>query len=212
MTAKRLFDVVMGSLGLLLVSPVLAGCALGIRIDSRGPVLFRQLRVGRYGAPFTILKFRTMRPARRSGELLVTADNDPRITRFGAWLRRTKLDELPQLWNVVRGDMSLVGPRPEVPRYVSLYPAEVRHVVLSVRPGITDPASLRFRHESELLARSPDPERDYIEKILPQKLAAYLDYVRDRSFAGDLHLIFATLRAVFGPPDEDDSPVTRGSA
>lgn len=198
MTAKRLLDVLLAGAGLLVCAPLLAVCAIGVRLDSPGPVLFRQERVGRRGRRFLILKLRTMRSRPVPGASQVTAADDPRITRFGAWLRRTKLDELPQLWNVLRGDMSLVGPRPEVPRFVACYPAEARDVVLSVRPGITDPASLRFRNEAELLAGSSDPERDYVERILPQKIAAYVEYVRGRSLLGDLRIIAATLRAMTG--------------
>jgi len=196
--AKRLLDILLSGAGLLLCAPLLAACALGVRLDSPGPVLFRQERVGRGGRTFLILKLRTMRAGPAPGASQVTAAGDPRITRFGAWLRRTKLDELPQLLNVLAGDMSLVGPRPEVPRFVACYPAEARAIVLSVRPGITDPASVRFRNEAELLAGSTDPERDYVERILPEKIAAYVAYVRGRSLAGDLRIIGATLRAVAG--------------
>jgi lipopolysaccharide/colanic/teichoic acid biosynthesis glycosyltransferase len=194
--AKRLIDILLSGVGLLLCAPLLAACALGVRLDSPGPVLFRQERVGRGGRTFLILKLRTMRAAPAPGASQVTVAGDPRITRFGGWLRRTKLDELPQLWNVLAGDMSLVGPRPEVPRFVAHYPAEARAIVLSVRPGITDPASVRFRNEAELLAGSADPERDYVECILPEKIAAYVAYVRGRSFAVDLRILAATLRAV----------------
>lgn len=199
MTSKRIFDMVVAAIGLVVLAPLLAACALGVRLDSAGPMFFRQIRVGWQGRPFAILKFRTMHPPREPGGSLVTAAGDPRITRFGAWLRRTKLDELPQLWNVLRGDMSFVGPRPEVARFVAHYPPAVRERVLSVRPGITDPASLRFRNEAEILAGAADPELEYVEHILPEKLAAYLAYVEGRSFAGDLRLICATLKALALP-------------
>lgn len=191
--AKRVFDVICSALGLLLLSPLLLAVAVWIKLDSPGPVLFRQTRVGRFGVPFTIHKFRTMR-AEPGAQITIGAD--PRITRAGRFLRATKLDEFPQLWDVLRGAMSLVGPRPEVPRYVALYPVALRDVVLSVRPGITDPASLSFRHESELLAQAADPEREYVDVVLPQKLQLAADYVRHASLAGDVRLILATLGAL----------------
>lgn len=191
--AKRLFDVICSGLGLLLLSPVLLAAAVWVKLDSPGPALFRQTRVGRFGVPFTIHKFRTMRT---STGAQITVGEDPRITRAGRLLRVTKLDELPQLWDVLRGAMSLVGPRPEVPRYVALYPVELRDIVLSVRPGITDPASLRFRNESELLAKAADPEREYVEVVLPAKLRLAADYVRSASLMGDVRLILATLGAL----------------
>jgi len=177
-------------MGLLLLSPLLLAIALWIKLDSPGPALFRQTRVGRFGRPFTIHKFRTMRVEPGAA---ITVGADPRITRAGAWLRATKLDELPQLWDVLRGAMSLVGPRPELPRYVDIYPADLRQRVLAVRPGITDPASLAFSHEAELLASSADPEREYREVVLPAKLRLSADYAARASLAGDLKLIFATL-------------------
>ncbi len=190
---KRLFDIAASALGLLLLAPLLLLAALWIRLDSPGPALFRQIRVGRFGVPFTIHKFRTMRV--EPGAAL-TVGADPRITRSGHVLRQTKLDELPQLWDVLRGAMSLVGPRPELPRYVALYPAEMRERVLAVRPGITDPASLAFSHEAELLAASADPEREYREVILPAKLKLSADYAASASLATDLRLIWATLGRV----------------
>jgi len=194
--AKRLFDLLLAALGLLLLAPLLLAVALWIKLDSRGPVLFRQERVGRFGRPFLIHKFRTMRVEAPALGPQITVGADARITRAGRWLRASKLDELPQLWDVLRGAMSLVGPRPEVPRYVALYPAELRELVLSVRPGITDPASLRFRHESELLARAADPEREYVEVVLPAKLRLAADYVRQAGLLADLRLILATLGAL----------------
>jgi lipopolysaccharide/colanic/teichoic acid biosynthesis glycosyltransferase len=194
--AKRLFDIVCAAIGLLLLSPLLLVVAAWIKLDSPGPVMFRQERVGRFGRSFRIHKFRTMRvDAPRLGPQ-ITVGEDARITRSGRWLRATKVDELPQLWDVLRGAMSLVGPRPEVPRYVAMYPAELREVVLSVRPGITDPASLSFRNESELLARAADPEREYVEVVMPMKLRLAAEYVRNASLGGDIRLILATLGAI----------------
>jgi len=191
--AKRLFDLVCAALGLLLLAPLLLLIGVWIRLDSAGPALFRQTRVGRFGRPFTIHKFRTMRV--EPGQA-ITVGADPRITRAGRWLRASKLDELPQLWDVLRGAMSLVGPRPELPRYVALCPAELRERVLAVRPGITDPASLAFSHEAELLAAASDPEREYREVILPAKLALSADYAARASLATDLGLILRTLARV----------------
>lgn len=188
-----MFDIVCAGLGLALLAPLLLGLALWVRLDSPGPVLFRQTRVGRFGVPFTIHKFRTMRVEPGAA---ITVGADPRITRAGQLLRQTKLDELPQLWDVLRGAMSLVGPRPEVPQYVALYPAGLREQVLAVRPGITDPASLAFSHEAELLAAAADPEREYREVILPAKLKLSADYAAGATLAGDLRLILATLARV----------------
>lgn len=190
---KRAFDVLAAALGLLLLSPVLLAAAVWVKLDSPGPVLFRQTRVGRFGVPFTIHKFRTMRVEPGAA---ITVGADPRITRSGQVLRQSKLDELPQLWDVLRGAMSLVGPRPELPRYVDLYPADLRAQVLAVRPGITDPASLAFSREAELLAAAADPEREYREVILPAKLRLSADYAARASLATDLRLILATLARV----------------
>jgi len=195
---KRAFDVASAALGLALLAPLFVVVAAWIKLDSPGPVFFRQERIGRGGTPFRIHKFRTMRVEAAGSALTVGAD--PRITRAGAFLRRTKIDELPQLIDVLRGDMSVVGPRPEVPRYVAAYPPALRTKVLSVRPGITDPASLQFRDESALLARAADPEREYREVVLPQKLRLAADYVDTASLGGDLRLIAATLRALWSRP------------
>ncbi|MFH7042826.1 sugar transferase [Paucibacter sp. JuS9] len=192
--AKRAFDICCAALGLALLAPLLVVLAVWVKLDSPGPVFFRQERVGRHGQPFLIHKFRTMRADNAGAQITVGAD--PRITRSGELLRRYKLDELPQLWDVLRGAMSLVGPRPEVPKYVAMYPEEMRRLVLSVRPGITDPASLRYRNESERLAAAADPEREYIEVVMPAKLALAADYVRQASLGGDLRLIFSTLAAL----------------
>ena len=197
--AKRLFDLIAAAAGLLLLSPLLLIVALAVKLDSPGPVFFRQVRVGRHGREFRIHKFRTMRQA-VGGEASapqITVGADPRITRVGALLRRTKLDELAQLIDVLRGEMSLVGPRPEVPRYVAQYPDRFRERVLSVRPGITDPASLAFRDEGALLARAGDPERAYVDVVLPAKLELSVRYIERASFASDLRLIAATVRSLW---------------
>ena len=192
---KRLFDLVAAGLGLVLLAPLLLAVAIWIRLDSPGPALFKQSRVGRNGIPFEIYKFRTMRVGGGADRQL-TVGRDARITRAGHFLRRYKLDELPQLFNVVEGTMSLVGPRPEVPRYVACYPPDARLAVLSVAPGITDLASILYKEESEILGRAQDPERAYIETVLPVKLAYYQRYVSERSFWGDLRIIFQTLAAI----------------
>lgn len=193
--SKRIFDIAAAGAGLLLLSPLLLGLALWVRLDSPGPALYRQQRVGRNGVPFDILKFRTMRQ-RAVGGAQLTVGQDPRITRAGRFLRRYKLDELPQLINVLQGTMSLVGPRPEVPRYVDCYPPAVRATVLSVAPGITDLASILYKEESDVLGRAADPERAYLETILPVKLEYYQRYVHERSFWLDLRIIFRTLAAI----------------
>jgi len=195
--SKRLFDLVASFLGLLVLAPVLLGIAIWVKLDSPGPVFFRQVRVGRHGVPFRIFKFRTMGvDAEREGKLTVGADR--RVTRSGRFLRRYKLDELPQLFDVLRGTMSLVGPRPEVPEYVNRYPTEIRQLVLSVKPGLTDHASLALLDESEMLAQYEDPEEAYVRVLLPKKLAMYCDYVRTRSFSADLAIVWKTLlRIVF---------------
>jgi lipopolysaccharide/colanic/teichoic acid biosynthesis glycosyltransferase len=190
---KRLFDLVVALGGLALFALPMLALALWVRLDSPGPVFFRQERVGRHGRPFRIHKFRTMvadAPAR--GPALTVGD-DPRITRAGAWLRRSKLDELPQLLDVLAGTMSIVGPRPEVAQYVALYPPALREQVLSVRPGITDPVSLRFADEGELLARAADPELEYRETVLPAKLRAAADYARSATLWSDLVVGVRTL-------------------
>jgi len=189
---KRGFDVLASLAGLVLLSPVLAVVALAIKLTSPGPVFFRQERVGRGFRRFEILKFRTMVPdaPKLGGQL--TAGEDPRITRVGRLLRKTKLDELPQLINVVKGDMSFVGPRPEVPRYVEIFRDDYREL-LTVRPGITDLASLKYRDESEVLGRSSDPETTYVEQVLPEKIALGKQYLRRSSLWFDVGLIFKTL-------------------
>ncbi|GAA2743660.1 O-antigen biosynthesis protein WlbG [Terrabacter aerolatus] len=192
--SKRALDVTASVLGLVLTSPALGVICAAIKLDSPGPVLFRQDRVGRGGRTFRIHKFRTMR-ASHDGRL-VSGTGDVRVTRVGRVLRKSKLDELPQLLDVLRGDMSLVGPRPEVPVYVAQWPPEMRDLILSVRPGITDPASIEFRNEADELAAAPDPETYYVQELLPRKTAAYAQYVRTRSFTKDLVVLGQTLRAV----------------
>jgi lipopolysaccharide/colanic/teichoic acid biosynthesis glycosyltransferase len=194
--AKRLFDLFAATLGLLLLLPVGLAVALWIKLDAPGPVFFRQQRVGRHGVPFSIHKFRTMRVDAAARGLPLTVGADPRITRAGAFLRRTRLDELPQLIDVLQGTMSLVGPRPEVPRYVAHYPPALRERVLAVRPGITDPASLDFIDEASLLAAAADPEREYIERILPLKLQRAADYAEHANLRSDLALLLRTLGAL----------------
>ena len=195
--AKRAFDLLCALGGLLLLSPLLFGIAVWIKLDSPGPVFYRQQRVGRGGVPFRIHKFRTMAADAPARGPELTVGDDPRITRAGRFLRRSKLDELPQLLDVVAGTMSLVGPRPEVPRYVALYPPALRDKVLSVRPGITDPASIAYRDEGALLAAAADPERTYIEQVMPAKLRHAAAYVDRMSLGADLRLIGATLRSLW---------------
>ena len=197
MLSKRIFDLVCVSFGLILLAPLLLLVALLIKYDSPGPLLFLQQRVGRDGRLFKIIKFRSMGvDAEAGGQLTVGADT--RVTRVGRTLRRYKLDELPQCWNVLRGEMSLVGPRPEVPRYVACYPEALRATVLSVAPGMTDWAAIRFRDESAILASATDPERIYVDLILPIKLDYYVRYVRNRSLMMDVKIILFTLFALAG--------------
>lgn len=196
---KRLFDVVVAALGLTVLLPLFLVLAAAIKIDSPGPVFFRQERVGRFGRPFRIFKFRTMSVGAPRGGVQVTVAGDPRITRVGRFLRSCKLDELPQLIDVLRGTMSLVGPRPEVPRYVQHYPEAWRDRLLSVRPGVTDFASVHFRNENELLARSGNPEEEYLKVILPSKLQYSLHYVEKQSLAGDLQVIGLTAKVIMAP-------------
>lgn len=193
---KRLFDWLASTCGLLVLAPVLLLLAVWIKLDSPGPVFFRQERVGQGGKLFRIHKFRTMvSDAERRG-LQITVGADARVTRVGQWLRKYKIDELPQLLDVWLGNMSLVGPRPEVPRYVACYPADVRDLVLSVRPGITDKASIEFKDENEILGRSVDPNKAYIEEVLPIKLRYYIEYAKNHSLLGDISLILTTIKAL----------------
>lgn len=196
MIAKRVFDLLFSVIGLLFLVPVFLLIAIWITLDSPGPVFFRQVRVGRFGEPFRIFKFRTMWAEGEAKGKQITVRDDIRITRAGRFLRRYKLDELPQLLNVVKGEMSLVGPRPEVQRYVTLYPEGVREKVLSVPPGMTDYASIEYMDENALLADADDPETVYIERVMPVKLRNYERYVTERSIGMDLKIILATLKAI----------------
>ena len=190
---KRLFDFTASFFGLILLTPIFVLSALWIMIDSKGPIFFRQERVGFQGINFRIHKFRTMvLNAEKKGKQ-ITVGADSRITTAGVFLRKYKLDELPQLIDVLVGDMSLVGPRPEVPKYIDCYSDNEKHDVLSVKPGITDNASIEFRDENELLASSKDPEATYIYEVLPKKIALYRKYVRERSFFDDVIIIFKTI-------------------
>lgn len=182
------------ALGTVALSPVFLCVAVATKIDSEGPVFFRQERVGKDGVPFRIHKFRTM--TNSVPRVNVSAAGDPRVTRVGRILRKTKLDELPQLIDIAQGTMAFVGPRPEVPEYVAQWPQEARPIILSVLPGVTDPASIQFRNEADILAEVDDPETYYVETLLPQKARAYVDYVQNRSFVGDLKIIAQTLKTV----------------
>ena len=192
---KRLFDILASGIGLILLSPLFLILAIWIKMDSQGPVFYRQVRVGKGNKDFRIFKFRSMRVDSDKGSLVTIGGRDPRITRSGYIIRKLKLDELPQLINVFVGDMSLVGPRPEVRHYVNYWTSEQMHV-LDVRPGITDPASIKFRNENELMVLAEDPEDYYINVIMQEKLKLYLEYVQSHSFFGDIGLIFKTFGVI----------------
>ncbi len=192
---KRLFDILASGFGLMCLSPLFAVLAVWIKCDSPGPVFYRQVRVGRGNKDFRIFKFRSMRVGSDKKGLITVGGHDPRVTRSGYYIRKYKLDEFPQLINVFIGDMSLVGPRPEVRKYVDMYtPDQLR--VLDVRPGITSLASLRYRNENELLAQAEDPDRCYVEKVMPDKLAIDLEYVPKANLLTDIKLIFATIASI----------------
>ena len=193
--AKRIFDLVTSFTALLVLAPLFILIALLVKIDSPGPVFFRQSRVGRHSKPFNIRKFRTMHVSEQPGSNL-TVGRDSRVTKIGFFLRKYKLDELPQLVDVFVGDMSLVGPRPEVPEYVALYPKNLAGEIFSVRPGITDLASIEYKDENSLLGESNDPDQTYRNVIIPRKVEYYLEYVRGRSFFGDIKIIFKTVCAL----------------
>lgn len=194
--AKRGLDILVAGAGILLSLPLWVGIAIAVKVDSPGSVFFAHERVGRWGRKFKVLKFRTMvQDAPKRGGA-ITSGSDPRITRVGRFLRKTKLDELPQLWNVLKGEMSLVGPRPEVEKYVQLYPDAERRLILSVPPGITGLTQIRYRNEERLLADQADPEAYYREVLLPQKIASDVEYVQKRSLLNDLRLLFETVIAV----------------
>ena len=192
---KRLFDITASGLGLLVLSPLFLVLAVWIKLDSPGPVFYRQVRVGRGNKDFRLFKFRSMRVGSDKKGLITVGGHDPRVTRSGYYIRKYKLDELPQLINVFIGDMSLVGPRPEVRKYVDLYTPEQLHV-LDVRPGITDMASIRYRNENELLEQAADPEQYYRDVVMQDKLRINLEYIADHSFIKDLKIIFMTFKAV----------------
>lgn len=196
--AKRCCDILVSAVGLLFISPILLIVAAAIYLVDGLPILFVQRRVGWQGRPFCLYKFRTMRVARRAEAGSFDAGNCARVTRLGRVLRKTKLDELPQLWNVLRGDMSLVGPRPEVEKWTTAYP-ERWAVVHQIRPGMTDPGSIQFRNEEELLAGSGNPEELYRDTILPRKLTLYERYIRSRTLCGDLLIILKTLLVTIWP-------------
>lgn len=188
---KRIFDVLASGCGLLVLSPIFLILAIWIKLDSNGPVFYRQVRVGRNNRDFRIFKFRSMRVGSDKGSLVTIGGRDPRVTGSGYFIRKFKFDELPQLINVFIGDMSLVGPRPEVRHYVNYWTSEQMHV-LDVRPGITDPASIKFRNENALLEKAEDPESYYIEMVMQEKIKLYLEYVENHHFWYDIELIFQT--------------------
>lgn len=192
---KRLFDIVASGLGLIVLSPVFVVLAVWIKADSKGPVFYRQTRVGRDNKDFRLFKFRSMRPDSDKLGLITVGGHDPRVTGSGYYIRKYKLDEFPQLINVFKGDMSLVGPRPEVRKYVDMYSAEQMRV-LSVRPGITSLASIRYRNENELLAAAEDPDKCYVEQVMPDKLTIDLEYVDKANIWTDIKLIFSTFKEI----------------
>lgn len=192
---KRLFDILASFIGLIIISPVFLILGIWIKLDSKGPVFYKQIRVGRGNKDFFLYKFRSMRVGADKDGLITVGGRDPRVTRSGYYIRKYKLDEFPQLINVLKGDMSLVGPRPEVRKYVEMYTPEQMHV-LDVRPGITDLASIRYRNENELLEKAEDPDKYYIEVIMQDKLRINLEYVRNHSFLYDIKLIFGTFWAI----------------
>lgn len=192
---KRAFDIIMSGLGLIALSPLFLVLAVWIKADSKGPVFYRQTRVGRGNKDFRLFKFRSMRPDSDKLGLITVGGHDPRVTRSGYYIRKYKLDEFPQLINVFRGEMSLVGPRPEVRKYVDMYtPEQLR--VLDVRPGITSLASIRYRNENEILANAEDPNQCYIEKIMPEKIAIDMEYVDKANLVTDMRLIFSTFKEI----------------
>lgn len=192
---KRFFDIVASGCGLLVLLPLFLVIAIWIKLDSKGPVFYRQVRVGRHNKDFRIIKFRSMRVGADKGSLVTIGGRDPRITRSGYFIRKYKLDELPQLINVFIGQMSIVGPRPEVRHYVDYWTKEQLHV-LDVRPGITDPASIKFRNENELMEKADNPENYYINVIMQEKIRLYLEYVVKVGFWYDIKLIFKTFKVI----------------
>ncbi|MHC1706111.1 MAG: sugar transferase [Bacteroidales bacterium] len=196
---KRVFDFLVSLIAIVILSPILIIISFLVLLSSPGGIFFTQQRIGKDHKPFRLLKFRTMKPYSETSGQLTIGTKDPRITTVGYFLRRYKLDELPQLFNIVRGEMSIVGPRPEVPKYVSLYNPE-QQKVLKLRPGLTDYASLEYINENEILANSPDPEKAYIEDIMPAKLKLNLKYIEDQSLAVDIRILFQTVKAIFHSP------------
>jgi lipopolysaccharide/colanic/teichoic acid biosynthesis glycosyltransferase len=197
--AKRTLDLVAAAAGVVLVSPLCLVVAVLIKAEDSGPVFFRQERIGYRGRQFRIWKFRTMAPGSELRGLPLTVGRDVRVTRIGAWLRRLRLDELPQLLNVLAGEMTLVGPRPEVPRYVTLYSREQRRV-LELVPGVTDEASIRYLDESAMLAAAADPEQVYVDEIIPEKIRLSLAYAAHATVWTDVRVILATVRQLFWSP------------
>lgn len=192
---KRIFDLFFAFLGIMLLLPIYLLIAIFIKLDSKGEILYKQERIGKDGIPFYVLKFRTMVPDAFSKGALTVGSRDPRVTGVGFYLRKYKLDELPQLFNVFFGEMSFVGPRPEVKKYTDLY-NENQRLVLSVKPGITDYASIKYRNENDLLAQSSDPEKLYIEEIMPEKLNLNLKYINDNNVFKDIEIIFLTFYTI----------------
>nr|WP_286462992.1 sugar transferase [Myroides odoratimimus] len=192
---KRIFDIISSGIGLIMLSPIFLFLTIWIKVDSQGPVFYKQVRVGKNGKDFKIFKFRSMRQGSDKQGLITVGGRDPRVTNSGYYIRKYKLDEFPQLINVFVGDMSVVGPRPEVRKYVDLYNEEQLRV-LTVRPGITDIASIKYRNENELLEKAEDPDKTYIEEIMPDKLKYNLEYIDNTSFIYDIKLIFETFKAI----------------
>ena len=193
---KRTFDIILSIVGIIILSPIFIVVTILIKSESKGPAFFKQLRVGKNGKEFYIFKFRSMAKNQDKKDLKITVANDKRITKIGSFIRKYKIDELPQLINVVKSEMSIVGPRPEVPEYVKYYSIRDRKIILSVKPGITDLASIEFRNESQILAESPNPEKSYIKIILPKKLKYCRFYVKNRSFTYDIMIILKTFKAI----------------
>jgi lipopolysaccharide/colanic/teichoic acid biosynthesis glycosyltransferase len=196
MIIKRLFDIFFSIIGLIVLIPVFIVISIAVTLDSKGGIFYRQIRVGRNNRDFTLLKFRTMHTGSDSGGLLTVGEDDSRITKTGLFLRKYKLDELPQLLNILKGDMSFVGPRPEVRKYVDLYD-ERQKQVLTVRPGLTDYASLEYINENEILSKYNNAEKAYIEKVMPAKLQLNLKYIAEKSLVTDLKIIVKTLSKIF---------------
>lgn len=192
---KRIFDIVSSGIGLFILSPIFIILGIWIKLDSSGPVFYKQVRVGKNGKDFKIFKFRSMKLDSDKQGLITVGGRDPRVTNSGYYIRKYKLDEIPQLINVFIGDMSIVGPRPEVRKYVELYNEE-QLKVLTVRPGITDTASIKYRNENELLEKADDPDKMYIDEIMPDKLKYNLEYIEKKSFFYDIKLIFMTFKEI----------------